>query len=50
MGINGWWDVIYEKAHVMREASVAQSDARLTGDQEVACRSYPGPATFFRGS
>ena len=30
-------------------ASVDQSDARLTGDQEVACLTPAGLPTFFRG-
>ena len=30
-------------------ASVAQLDARPTGDQEVAGSTSTGPATFFRG-
>ena len=32
-----------------KPASVAQSDAHPTGDQEVAGSIPPGPATFFRG-
>ena len=33
----------------LRSKSVAQSDARPTGDQEVAGSIPPGPATFFPG-
>ena len=33
----------------LQPASVAQLDARLTGDQEVASSTLAGSATFFRG-
>ena len=35
--------------HCLLPASVAQLDARLTGDQEVAGSTPAGSATFFRG-
>ena len=37
------------KYHNIRPASVAQLDARPTGDQEVAGSTPAGSATFFRG-
>ena len=40
---------IIEICWVKQPASVAQLDARPTGDQEVACSTPAGSATFFRG-
>ena len=36
-------------SRLRRPASVAQTDARPTGDQEVAGSRPAGSATFFRG-
>ena len=40
----------YSSGELKRPASVAQLDARPTGDQEVAGSIPAGPATFFRGN
>ena len=39
----------YKEADKSTPASVAQLDAHMTGDQEVAGSTPAGSATFFRG-
>ena len=43
------WFPFFHFLKCVLSASVAQSDALPTGDQEVAGSNRPGTATFFRG-
>ena len=43
------WRKVSQNYHKILPVSVAQMDARSTGDQEVAGSTPAGSATFFRG-